>query len=53
MELQGFTGKPIINKKSKSLKRKVDDLLEWKGMQEKKREQLHKRKELLEYEEVQ
>jgi hypothetical protein len=37
-EMQGFTGKPIINKKSKSLKRKVDDLLDWKEKQEKKRE---------------
>jgi hypothetical protein len=29
-ELEGFTGKPEINKKSVSISRKVDDLLEWK-----------------------
>ena len=29
-ELEGFTGKPEINKKSASITRKVDDLLEWK-----------------------
>lgn len=28
-ELKGFTGKPEINKRSKSIKRKVDDLMEW------------------------
>lgn len=30
--MQGFTGKPIINKKSKSIKRKVDDLMNWKDL---------------------
>jgi len=29
-EMNGFTGKPRINKKSKSMKRGVDDLLDWK-----------------------
>lgn len=29
-EMQGFTGKPQINKKSQLIKRKVDDLIEWK-----------------------
>ena len=29
-EMKNFTGKPKINKKSKSIKRKVEDLLEWK-----------------------
>ena len=38
-EMKGFTGKPQINKKSKSLKRKVDDLLTWKENQDKKREE--------------
>ncbi len=28
--MQGFTGRPQINKKSQSIKRKVDDLIEWK-----------------------
>ena len=37
-EMQGFTGKPIINKKSQQIKRKLDDLIEWKGLQDKKRE---------------
>jgi hypothetical protein len=36
--MQGFTGKPQINKKSQMIKRKVDDLMEWKELQEKKRE---------------
>ena len=31
-EMQGFTGKPIINKKSQQIKRKLDDLIEWKGL---------------------
>lgn len=29
-EMKEFTGKPKINKKSRSISRKVDDLLEWK-----------------------
>lgn len=36
--MKDFTGKPEINKKSKSIKRKVEDLLEWKEKQEAKRE---------------
>ncbi len=28
-ELLGFTGRPEINKRSKTIKRKVDDLMEW------------------------
>lgn len=28
--MQGFTGKPEINKKSKTINRKVDDLMDWK-----------------------
>ncbi len=37
-EMEGFTGKPLINKKSQMIKRKVDDLIEWKDVQSKKRE---------------
>lgn len=36
--MKDFTGKPTINEKSKSIKRKVEDLLEWKEKQESKRE---------------
>lgn len=36
--MEGFTGKPQINKKSQMIKRKVDDLIEWKDTQERKRE---------------
>lgn len=51
--MQGFTGKPIINKKSQGIKRKVDDLIEWKGQQEKKREGEQQKKQLMEYHELQ
>ena len=50
--MQGFTGKPAINKKSKSLKRKVDDLLQWKEQQERKREEEWQRKRDVEMREI-
>ena len=43
-EMQGFTGKPQINKKSQGIKRKVDDLIEWREVQEKKRQEEWQRK---------
>ena len=52
-EMQGFTGKPIINKKSQQIKRKLDDLIEWKGLQDKKREGELQKKQLMEYQELQ
>ena len=48
-EMQGFTGQPIINKKSQQIKRKLDDLIEWKGLQDKKREGELQKKQLMEY----
>ena len=38
-QMQGFTGKPAINKKSKKIDRKVNDLFEWKTVLSQKREQ--------------
>ncbi|CDW76572.1 UNKNOWN [Stylonychia lemnae] len=52
-ELQGFTGKPQINKKSQMIKRKVDDLIEWKDVQDKKREEELKKKAHVENQEIQ
>jgi hypothetical protein len=43
-EMKEFTGKPKINKKSKSIKRKVGDLLDWKEKQDLRREQECKKK---------
>lgn len=51
-ELQGFTGKPKINKKSQSIKRRVDDLIQWKDDTQKRKEELHQKKQLNEYEEL-
>ena len=42
--MKDFTGKPQINKKSKSIKRKLGDLLDWKERQDLKREQECKKK---------
>ena len=37
-EMLGFTGKPEINKRSRSIKRHVDDLMEWGVNLQQKRE---------------
>lgn len=42
--MKGFTGKPIINKKSQSITRKIDDLMDWKEKQELKRQEEQNRK---------
>jgi hypothetical protein len=36
--MEGFTGRPEINKKSKSINRKIDDLYEWKQSLDRKNE---------------
>lgn len=54
-EMKDFTGKPEINSKSKSIVRKVDDLLDWKEKQELKREKEIKKKneqELIEIDKI-
>lgn len=43
-EMKGFTGKPIINKKSQSITRKIDDLMDWKTTQDQKRQEELKKK---------
>ena len=43
-EMEGFTGKPNINERSKSIKRKVDDLIEWGANIHQKREQEQKKR---------
>jgi len=35
-EMEGFTGRPQINRKSKSITRKIDDLYNWKQNVDKK-----------------
>lgn len=42
--MKEYTGRPKINKKSKSITRNVDDLLDWKDKQEKKIEVKKKKK---------
>lgn len=51
-EMKNCTGKPVINKKSKSIKRKVTDLLEWKETLTKKKEEEQKKKDEVEYQEI-
>ena len=51
--MEGFTGKPEINVQSKSLKRRVDDLLEWKEHQLKRREDEQQKKQMIEWQEIQ
>ena len=50
--MEGFTGKPEINKKSKQINRKLDDLIEWKQTQQAKREQELQKKLLKENREI-
>ncbi|CDW73120.1 UNKNOWN [Stylonychia lemnae] len=49
-ELQGFTGKPEINKKSQSIKRKVDDLIQWKDKVQRRIDEEHSKRQLQEQE---
>jgi len=51
--MKGFTGKPKINRKSRSIKRGVDDLYSWKNQAERKREGEIQMKELQQQIEIQ
>jgi hypothetical protein len=50
--MEGFTGKPNINERSKSIKRRVDDLIEWGANLNQKREIEQKKRVILEKEEI-
>eukprot|EP00347_Sterkiella_histriomuscorum_P006370 403353019 len=51
-EMDGFTGKPQINKNSQSIRRRVDDLIQWKMEKEKRRDEESKRRQIIEYQQM-